>query len=691
MIIMKRVRKIIVALVVFLLFIVTPITGFANNIESSYNDVSSIFESLDSYIIIPDDYLTIQQGINNANAGGSIFVRSGIYKENIVIDKQGITIVGENNSDTIIDGATNSYVISINKNNTHLENFTILNSGGNLSDCGIKLLSDGSTVKNCVFYNHRTALNITGNNNSISNCFFRDNGGAILLNSVSLNIVERCSFFRNAIGIELVFSNNNNIKDSFFYINGLGCSFINSSYNNMSGCKFANKFFPNTGMHLFNSNYNVFKFCNIYNMRTCFYVYESDFNVLENSILNDSYIGVEIIFSKGNFVNFCNICDNSINGVKLISSQDTTISNCNIFNNYLCGISTEKSGTNDGELKNSCNAKNNWWGSFFGPSITDIEKKIKKTDIIKPKYGLINYIPWESTSVQQTDLNMTFDFSLFSIPAVSKYENYVCPENDSDEDKVPDWWEVKWDYNPCVWEDHENLDPDSDGLNNVEEYLTDQFGSNPFFKDIFIEVDWMDTKEPEKGENKFPTQEKDKLIQAFLNHDIHLHIDEGNLGGGEQISYTKSIDFSKVRDIYWDYFLHNDLNNHRKGIFHYVIICEYLLDGLSVAELMSGWNQIDMVVFSGCKAKSKEWLVHGFMHELGHTFGLLPHWFQGIDNFKSPTPWKQDYWKYRNYVSVMNYRYLEKTLTYSDGSNGRNDYNDLENMDFSYFKSPDWG
>ena len=38
-------------------------------------------------IVVPDDYSTIQDAINNANEGNTIFVKEGVYFEHIKIDK----------------------------------------------------------------------------------------------------------------------------------------------------------------------------------------------------------------------------------------------------------------------------------------------------------------------------------------------------------------------------------------------------------------------------------------------------------------------------------------------------------------------------------------------------------------------------------------------------------------------------
>jgi pectin methylesterase-like acyl-CoA thioesterase len=55
-------------------------------------------------IVVPDEYFSIQEAINHSKSGDTIFVKSGIYFENLVIDKNGLRLVGEDKDTTIIDG-----------------------------------------------------------------------------------------------------------------------------------------------------------------------------------------------------------------------------------------------------------------------------------------------------------------------------------------------------------------------------------------------------------------------------------------------------------------------------------------------------------------------------------------------------------------------------------------------------------
>ncbi len=70
-------------------------------------------------------------------------------------------------------------------------------------------------------------------------------------------------------------------------------------------------------------------------------------------------------------------------------------------------------------------------------------------------------------------------------------------------------------YDPFVWEDHSHLDPDNDGLNNVEEYMTSQWGSDPFRKDIFVELDQMEAGPNGEQASVFPELGKDHNQGCF--------------------------------------------------------------------------------------------------------------------------------------------------------------------------------
>jgi hypothetical protein len=77
---------------------------------------------------------------------------------------------------------------------------------------------------------------------------------------------------------------------------------------------------------------------------------------------------------------------------------------------------------------------------------------------------------------------------------------------------------------------HSALDPGNDRLSNYEEYLTWQWGSNPFRKGLFVEMDQM--APGRNGEiTDFPKESKELLRTAYNRQNIVFHLDDGCMGG----------------------------------------------------------------------------------------------------------------------------------------------------------------
>lgn len=261
----------------------------------------------------------------------------------------------------------------------------------------------------------------------------------------------------------------------------------------------------------------------------------------------------------------------------------------------------------------------------------------------------------------------------------------VEDSGDPDGDNIPTSWEWKWGYNPLVWEDHVNTDPDEDSINNYEEYLTSEWFSDPFRKDIFVEMDKMEDG-PNGEITYFPEGSKEIIQTAFNRRNMVFHLDDGCMGGSEAVPFDEKADYREIINFYKDYFLHGSSNNWRRGVFHYGIVT-YSVQG--PAGFMFRPNAFQ-ITSKGHEKISNEWwserdvvYASAYMHELGHTFNFNP--IPG-HNKASFYPWQIGWWINRPYKSCMNYGYMYYTVDYSDGTRSYPDLNDWERMDFSYFE-----
>jgi len=76
---------------------------------------------IDDCIVVPDDYGSIQEAINNASDGQTIYVRSGVYYERLIINKT-LRIIGESRETTIIQG-NGGILVKILSNNVTFSGF----------------------------------------------------------------------------------------------------------------------------------------------------------------------------------------------------------------------------------------------------------------------------------------------------------------------------------------------------------------------------------------------------------------------------------------------------------------------------------------------------------------------------------------------------------------------------------------
>jgi len=73
----------------------------------------------------PGNYSTIQDAIDAASEGDTIFVYSGTYYESLQIDKT-VTLTGEDKNNTFIDGDGSGNVVDVTADSVNINGFTVI-------------------------------------------------------------------------------------------------------------------------------------------------------------------------------------------------------------------------------------------------------------------------------------------------------------------------------------------------------------------------------------------------------------------------------------------------------------------------------------------------------------------------------------------------------------------------------------
>ena len=372
----------------------------------------------------------------------------------------------------------------------------------------------------------------------------------------------------------------------------------------------------------------------------------------------------------------------------------------NRYNDKLCDISS--SSDKDVELVYSLKT-GHWTGDDF----------VGSNDF--SGYGWLNGCDDGTIYKRDRDCELWFDiyqndYDGDGIPYWTEVNEYgTNPEvddtgRDDDNDDVPIEWEYKWDYNPFVFNNHGSLDPDDDGLDNFEEYLTSDLGSDPFRRDILLELDQMEIGPNGEG-SSIPELTKDLLIDAYSKYNIMLYINND----GERIPFDSTTTGGELQNIYLRYFLDNNPNNWKRGVFHYGLVIYHssnhpgfvfeseingieLLDCFQVStkyhDTLPGRSPFyNFLRYKSFNLEYKRAVVYAgaMMHETGHVLGIN-HWNTPGCDTDSGFPGGSEWYKYRNYKSCMNYNYVYTLIDYSDGSRGENDFNDWERIDLTRFQ-----
>lgn len=274
------------------------------------------------------NYTKIQDAIENASDGDTIFVYNGTYYENIVVNKT-INLIGEDKITTILNGNGYSGVVNIYANYVKISGLTLQNKWG--SGCGI------------IIYSSFNCSNIT--NNIINN-----NGGGIYIYDYSKNnFISYNTISNNSVNGMYFFASNNSIILNNDIIDNKGCGIIIDHYSD-------NNIISNNDI-IDNEGGGIAMFYNCFNS-----------SISNNTIEeNNNVYGISMEYSSNNNIS-CNIIENNnIGGIIFYYSSNNTISDNVVKNNNADNIAFYYYSENNSISGNTIS--NSYRGIYFNSSI----------------------------------------------------------------------------------------------------------------------------------------------------------------------------------------------------------------------------------------------------------------------------------------------------------------------------------
>jgi parallel beta-helix repeat protein len=269
------------------------------------------------YVGGPGNYTTIQEAIDNATSGDTVFVNSGTYFGGVVINKT-INLVGEGRDTTHILGTGTSRGVKVTAN---WVNFSGLMVTGSSLAVGLELWG----ASNC----------------TISASYF----------SVGYARV-----------ISLVGAHGNSIKDSVLTSSPKGIVLESSNENTISGNNISD--IDSDGIWLQSSSMNILTANSVHsNGGDGIRLEDSSSNEITNNSLTDNQDGIFLLSSSGNALVHNNLVRNSGEGIEILFPSIGNSVHHNLF------FENNKNALDDSSNEWDDGAEGNYWDDYGGSDL----------------------------------------------------------------------------------------------------------------------------------------------------------------------------------------------------------------------------------------------------------------------------------------------------------------------------------
>lgn len=185
----------------------------------------------------PGNFTKIQDAIDNASEGDTIFVFKGIYYEIVNVNKP-LCVKGEKKEITTIDAEKKGYTVNLSANGVTISGFTIQNgsySNNLVNEANLFIYSCNNTITGNIFKYSESGIMIHSKRGNIISENIMSNNDIGLWVSGSKNIVTKNLITNNSdMGINTFGSQNEIRGNVVINNNGTGLYFLDSSKNNIT-------------------------------------------------------------------------------------------------------------------------------------------------------------------------------------------------------------------------------------------------------------------------------------------------------------------------------------------------------------------------------------------------------------------------------------------------------------------------
>lgn len=190
--------------------------GFADECDietgvSRDRDHNDIPDECQRFLLVPEQFPTIQDAVDHALNGDVVLISNGVYSGDgnvdIAFNGKSVMVRGENGPENCIIDATGYqtafFIQHFETRNAHIEGLTIMNA----LYTGIACIHSNPTISNCIIKNNGPGssgiLCLNGANPLIENCLIKENraqydGGGIRITGQSSPTIINCTITNNS-------------------------------------------------------------------------------------------------------------------------------------------------------------------------------------------------------------------------------------------------------------------------------------------------------------------------------------------------------------------------------------------------------------------------------------------------------------------------------------------------------------